>query len=89
MCIYLQILPKFLQVVYEKYAFALAGLAGFDDHYRVDSVLSLLLGHVAFEFLHLMWDDPCLWIEPKVDWVLVFHLLQALRQVTLLSNLVH
>lgn len=36
-----------------------------------------------------MRDDPSLWVEAEVDWILVFHFLQARSQITLLGHLIH
>ena len=87
--IHLEVLPKLLQVLYEEYTPALAGLTRLHDHDRVYAVFSLLLGHIALELLHLMGNNPGLRVETEVDWVLVLHLLQALCQVALLGDLIH
>ena len=78
LCIELQGISEFVQVIYKENAFALARLTRLDDHEWSDPVLRLLFSHVTFELLHLMRYDPGLWVETEVNRVLVLHFLQTL-----------
>lgn len=79
MLVYLELVTQLLDVVDEENALALTTITRLDDHHRVVSVLRPLLRHVALQLCHLVWDDPGLGEEAKVDRVLIFHLLKALR----------
>ena len=52
-------------------------------------VLGSVFSHIALQFRHLVWNNPCFRVESEVDRVLVLHFLKAVSQVVLLSHAIH
>jgi hypothetical protein len=87
--IYLKLIAKLFDVVYEENSFALTTLSRLDDHDLVKTIPCFFLGHVTLQLGYLLRNYPGLWIKTKVDGVLIFHLFEALSEVMLFRYSAH